>query len=72
MARKRNIRRRGNSWEAYLRVNGEQVQKTCPTRDEAELWLARQLERRSPSKARAFPVLGGFSERRPRWYAERA
>jgi len=71
MARKRNIRRRGNSWEAYLRVNGEQVQKTCPTRDEAELWLARQLERRARRLEPERRVRATFREAAERWYAER-
>lgn len=41
MARRPNIRRRGNSWCAYFRVNGRQVWKSFPTRDEAELYVAR-------------------------------
>jgi len=71
MARQRNIRRRGASWEAYLRVNGQQVQKTCPTRDEAELWLARQLERRTRKLEPERQVRATFREAAERWYTER-
>lgn len=71
MARRTNIRRRGGSWEAYLRVNGKQVQKTCRTRDEAELWLARQLERRARRLEPERAVRATFREAAERWYAER-
>lgn len=71
MARQRNIRRRGSSWEAYLRVNGEQIQKTCRTRDEAELWLARQFERRARRLEPERRVKATFREAAERWYAER-
>lgn len=71
MARQRNIRRRGGSWEAYLRVNGQQVQKTCRTRDEAELWLARQLERRARKLEPERQVRATFKEAAERWFAER-
>jgi integrase len=48
MARQTNIRRRGNSWVVNLRVNGEKVWRSFPTRDAAELFLERiRAERRN-------------------------
>jgi len=35
------------SWVAYGRVNGSQFWRSFKTRDEAELYLARQLQRRA-------------------------
>jgi integrase len=54
MARRSNIRQRGQSWVVYFRQNGKQVWKSFRTRDEAELYLA---------KSRAQLVRGEF--RRP-------
>jgi integrase len=71
MARRANIRQRGRSWEAYMRVNGRQVQKTCKTRDEAELWLSRQLERRANHQEPERPVRVTFREAAESWYRER-
>jgi integrase len=71
MARRANIRRRGSSWEAYLRVNGKQVQKTCKTRDGAELWLARQLERRARRLEPERQIRVTFREAAERWFTER-
>jgi len=71
MARRSNIRRRGNSWEAYVRVNGSQVQKTCKTRDEAELWLSRQLERRAHGQQPERSVRATFREAAEAWYRDR-
>jgi len=47
VAKQRNIRRRGKSWVVHVRVNGEQVWRSFRTRDQAELFLARQLQRRA-------------------------
>jgi hypothetical protein len=48
MARQTNIRRRGNAWVVNLRVNGEKVWRSFPTRDAAELFLERiRAERRT-------------------------
>jgi integrase len=40
MARRTNIRKRGNRWCVYFRVNGRQIWRSFATRDEAELYLA--------------------------------
>jgi integrase len=71
MARRSNIRQRGRSWEAFLRVNGKQVSKTCRTRDEAELWLARQLERRAHGREPERQVRVTFKEAAEAWYRDR-
>lgn len=48
MARQTNIRRRGNAWVVNVRVNGEKVWRSFPTRDAAELFLERiRAERRN-------------------------
>jgi integrase len=71
MARRQNIRQHGRAWEAYVRVNGRQVQKTCRTRDEAELWLSRQLERRATGQEPERRVRVTFREAAESWYNER-
>jgi integrase len=40
MAKRTNIRRRGNSWVVVFRANGRQHWRSFKTRDEAELYLA--------------------------------
>jgi hypothetical protein len=52
-------------------VNGAQVQKTCKTRDDAELWLSRQLERRARGLEPERRVRVIFREAAEAWYAER-
>ncbi|HEY6151054.1 MAG TPA: tyrosine-type recombinase/integrase [Gaiellaceae bacterium] len=63
MARGRNIRRRGNSWIAYLRVDGVQRQRSFKDRDyggskgareEAELFLARERQKKREGQASEF------------------
>jgi integrase len=46
MAKPANIRKRGNSWVAYIRIEGVQRQsvqrqRSFKTKDDAELWIAR-------------------------------
>jgi hypothetical protein len=47
MAKQTNIRRRGKAWVVSARVNGTQQWKSCRTRDEAELELARMIAQRA-------------------------
>ena len=47
MAKQTNIRRRGKAWVGSARVNGTQQWKSCRTRDEAELELARMIAQRA-------------------------
>ena len=47
MAKQTNIRRRGKAWVVSARVNGTQQRKSCRTRDEAELELARMIAQRA-------------------------
>jgi hypothetical protein len=48
MAKQTNIRRRRRSWVVNIRVNGEKVWQSFPTRDAAELFLERvRAERRT-------------------------
>jgi integrase len=71
MASGSNIRPRGRSWEAYLRVNGKQIHKTCRTRDAAELWLSQQLARRATGQEPERPVRVTFREATEAWYRDR-
>ena len=71
MARARNIRPRGKSWEAYIRVNGRQYQKTCKTRDEAELWLSRKLGQRATGQEPERPARVTFETAAEAWYRDR-
>src|SRR2546428_13043561 len=58
MARRTNIRKRGNRWCVYFRVNGKQIWRSFATRDEAELYLAQSKVKvkqgafRQPTKVR--------------------
>jgi integrase len=58
MGRRTNIRKRGNRWCVYFRVNGRQIWRSFATRDEAELYLARSKVKvkqgafRQPAKIR--------------------
>jgi hypothetical protein len=47
MAKRANIRRRGNSWVVYYRRDGRQVWRSFKTREEAELELARAMVRKA-------------------------
>jgi integrase len=71
MARSSNIMRRGKSWVAYGRVNGEQFWKSFKTRDEAELFAARQLQRRAQGQQPERTVRVSFREAAEAWYTER-
>src|SRR5262245_44964431 len=71
MARRSNIRPRGKSWEAYIRINGRQHQKTCKTRDEAELWLARHIELQRRHVEPQRPVRVTFRDAAEAWYGDR-
>src|SRR5437016_2124313 len=58
MGRRTNIRKRGNRWCVYFRVNGRQTWRSFGTRDEAELYLAQSKVKvkqgafRQPTKIR--------------------
>lgn len=71
MARRTNIRRRGKSWVASGRVSGEQFWRSFKTRDEAELYLARQLERRARGQEPERRVRVTFREAAESWYSNR-
>jgi integrase len=46
MAKTSNLRKRGSSWVAYIRIEGVQRQRSFRTRDEANLWLSRAREKK--------------------------
>ena len=71
MAKRSNIRRRGKAWVAYGRANGSQFWKSFKTRDEAELYLSRQLERRARGQEPERRVRVTFKEAAESWYAKR-
>lgn len=71
MAKRSNIRRRGKSWVACGRANGKQFWRSFKTRDEAELFLARQLERRARGQEPERRVRVTFKEAAESWYATR-
>jgi integrase len=68
MAKQRNIMRRGKSWVAYGRVNGVQFWRSFPTRDQAELFLARQLQRRANHQPPERFVRVSFEVAAEAWY----
>lgn len=47
MAKRTNIRKRGNRWCVYFRINGRQVWRSFPSYDEAELYLAQSQVKRA-------------------------
>jgi integrase len=71
MARASNIRPRGKSFRAYLRVNGEHVERTFKTRDEAEVWVEQQRERRRAGEEPERPTRVTFDEAAEAWYSDR-
>jgi integrase len=71
MARRSNIRRRGSSWVVYFRANGKQVWRSFKTRDEAELYLSRALERRARGQEPERRVRVRFEEAAESWYIKR-
>ncbi|MGB2874799.1 MAG: tyrosine-type recombinase/integrase [Gaiellaceae bacterium] len=54
MARRSNIRKRGNRWVAYIRIEGVQRQRSFRTRDEADLWLARVRQKKIEGQVSEF------------------
>jgi integrase len=68
MAKRSNIRRRGKSWVASGRVNGEQFWRSFRTRDEAELFLARQVERRARGQEPERHVRVKFAQAAESWF----
>ncbi len=64
MAKRSNIRRRGTSWVAYIRIDGVQRQRSFRERDyggsssaareEAELWLARTRQKKRAGQPSEF------------------
>lgn len=68
MARRSNIRRRGKSWVVHFRANGEQFWKSFKTRDEAELYLSRAMEKRARGQALERPVKVTFRTAAEHWY----
>jgi len=71
VAKRSNIRRRGKSWVACGRANGKQFWRSFKTRHEAELFLARQLERRARGQEPERRVRVTFKEAAESWYATR-
>jgi integrase len=74
MARRRSnlYQRDSGRWTAYLRLNGEQTQKTFNTRDEAVLWLTRMEQKRVMNDEVILPkkiTFGDFAEEWLRDYA---
>jgi integrase len=73
MAKARNLRRHGNRWEAYLRVNGKQQQATFRSKGEAEVWLANQrLEKRKDERPAEAVSFAEAADEWVRWVQERA
>ncbi len=68
MAKRTNIRRRGKSWVVHFRRDGEQFWQSFKTRDEAELHLARELERRTRGQAPERRVKVTFRVAAEHWY----
>lgn len=66
MAKRTNIRRRGRSWVAYYRVDGRQVWRSFPTREQAELHLAQAQVERARGELRA-PARVTFGEALDEW-----
>jgi integrase len=75
MARRTNIRRRGNSWSVYFRVNGRQIWRSFPDRDyggspgareAAELYLAQSQAKRLRGEFRR-PVKMRFGDFAEEW-----
>ncbi len=54
MAKRTNIRKRGSSWVAYIRIDGVQRQRSFKTRDEADLWLARVRQKKLEGQTSEF------------------
>lgn len=68
MARRSNIRRRGKSHVAYLRLNGRQVQRSFPSSEQAEYWLAAMMRKRSDGDVDEFDR--NVAQRRKTTFAE--
>lgn len=66
MAKRTNIRRRGKSWVAVYRVEGRQVWRSYPTREQAELHMAQVNVQRARHELRA-PVRVTFGEALDEW-----
>src|SRR6266705_3446932 len=50
--RRTNIRKRGNRWCVYFRINGRQVWRSFATEGEAKLWLAQSMVKREQGSFR--------------------
>ena len=73
MARKSNLyQRESGRWTAYLRLNGEQVQKTFRARDEALLWLARMEQKRVLQDEVVLPKKITFADFAEEWLRDYA
>jgi hypothetical protein len=71
--RRSNLYQRSSGrWTAYLRLNGEQVQKTFRTRDEALLWLARMEQKRVLQDEVVFPKKITFADFAEEWLRDYA
>jgi integrase len=60
--------KRGRSWVAYGRCNGEQYWRSFKTRDQAELFVARQLQRRASQQPPERVVRVPFEVAAEAWY----
>ena len=66
-----NIRQRGDSYLVHIRVNGSRVWKSLQTKDEAQLFLARQMELRARGMQPERRVRVTFREAAEGWYRDR-
>src|SRR6266480_2195571 len=71
MAKRSNIRRRGNRFEVYFRNEGKQHSKSYRTLDEARLYLAQSQARKIRGEFRA-PVKMRFRDFAAEWLRDYA
>jgi integrase len=71
MAKRTNIRRRGDSWVVYYRRDGKQHWRSFKTRDEAELELARAMVRKAQDRPEPSARRMTLAEHAAEWLAKK-
>jgi integrase len=72
MARRTNIRQRGKSWVVHYRANGKQHWQSFPTKELAELELARVMQKRARGESLKPPAKIRFVDLSAEWLREYA